>query len=223
MQKSILVVENDLTLCKSLSTHCSKKGYIVTTAANLASAYTAIDTTRFDLAIIDRGLDDGDGIEIVEYLHDSSPNTKILVCSKLGENLDRIHALSQGADSCLAKPFTFVELSLKIERLLSLERTLTNTTLIAGRLSLTPDSGCVSIDNNRFYLRKRECEVLSCLLKHKNQVVSRDRLISAIWGPVDATPEYGTLDVYVRRIRMQLKSYGSCIKTIRGYGYQVSE
>lgn len=223
MQKNILVVENDQLLCQSLTVHCKKKDYLVTTTPSLSQAYTALENTRFDLAIVDRGLDDGDGIEVVEYLHDCSPNTRILVCSKLGEHMDRVHALSQGADTCISKPFTFSELSLKIERLLSLERKQRTEVLTAGILNLYPQSGTVLINNHRFFLRKRECEVLGCLLQYKNQVVSRDRLISTIWGPIDDTPEYGTLDVYIRRIRMKLKSYGTAIKTVRGYGYQVCD
>ncbi len=222
MQKSILVVENDPNLCASLVTHCNKRNFSVSTAGSVTSAYQKLNSGRFDLAIIDRGLDDGDGIEIIEYLHDYNPDTRILMCSRLGDSTDRIHSLSCGADSCLVKPFSFMELSLKIDRLLSLERSQVGDVLSAGKLSLNNTSGIVTIDGHTFRLRKKEAEVLSCLLKYKNQVVSRETLISAVWGMIDDTPEFGTLDVYVRRIRMRLRTFGHLIKTIRGYGYQVS-
>jgi two-component system, OmpR family, response regulator len=224
MKKKILVVENDPILTQSLINHCHHKNYDVVTSTTVQKALTYTQESYFDLVIVDRGLDDGDGLTVVEYITDTFPCTRVLICSQTGDVQNRIKGLSAGADNYVPKPFSFTELSLKIEKLLAVEKLSLEESLHAGKITVYPDSGKVVIDTKVCYLRKREHQILTCLVKHRKRVVSRDTLISYIWGNSEHIPAYSTLDVYIRRIRIAIgKEYGKLIKTVRGFGYMITE
>lgn len=224
-ENSVLVVENDLLLTQSLKNHCKYKGIPATFTSQISKAIDLLEEKPFSVVVIDRVLDDGDGLELVEYLRDISPQVKVLVCSQLGSETERISGLELGADAYLPKPFSFTEFSLILHKLLHIHKQIEDTTLSAGDVQLNPNSGIVTIQGTDFKLRKKESQLLACLMIHKNAVVSRNALIEYVWGISTETPNYNTLDVYIRRIRMTLThKYAYKIKTIRSFGYSfVSE
>ncbi|MCA9368694.1 MAG: response regulator transcription factor [Pseudomonadales bacterium] len=217
---SVLVVENDPLLTQSLKNHCKHKGIPAHFTGKLTAALDLIEQEKFSVVVVDRMLDDGDGIELVEYLHDISPQTKVIVCSNMGSEHDRIYGLETGADAYLSKPFSFSEFSLILEKLLRVHKQIESHVLRAGAVVLHTSSGVVTIGNCTKQLRKKETQLLACLMIHKNTVVSRNDLIEYVWGITDSQPNYNTLDVYIRRIRMSFgKDHAHFIQTKRGFGY----
>lgn len=223
MQRHILIVENDLSLAKTLVEHLSAKKHLCTTVATTAKAFEEIEQYTFDLVIVDRVLDDGDGIEVVDFLHLVQPNVKVLILSSKGAVADRVKGLESGADDYLPKPFSLVELTIKVEKMLNIEKMAQPEELRMGALSIKPQSGEVLLNTVKKVMRKKECAILTYLVRHKNQVLSRERIIETVWGYSENAPTSATLDVYIRRIRMFLGEHKDFIQTVRGFGYVAQE
>jgi DNA-binding response OmpR family regulator len=217
----IMIVENDAGTRSLVAEIASGLGHKVVVCSSLSEAYQSLTNARIELAIIDRVLDDGDGLELVEYLHEASFATKTILLSQLSETTQRILGLEQGADEYLAKPFSVAELKLKLRMLLQREKRKQHETLRAGMIELEPETGTLKVGQHSCTIRKRVSQILAYLLRHKNQVVSREMLIEYIWASADEQPTQATIDVYVRRIRMLLKEQSSQLRTIRGFGYML--
>lgn len=218
----ILLIENDLTLQSSLLRFFKQQDWQTGTATSLEEAWTLLDSQSFDLAVIDRVLDDGDGLEIVEYLRKVQHPMMMLCLTEKGSVMERLKGLQLGADDYLPKPFSSQELLLRIKNLLGKYKSYKNSYLVCDALELDPQTGQVRTPSTKFFLRRRESQILTCLLRHKKTVVTRQMLVDAIWPGSTKIPEDSTLDVYVRRLRIGLGKYGSSIKTVRGFGYMLS-
>lgn len=220
---NILIVENDTTLAETVATHLKNKNYFCTLVTTVSDAISELENFSYDLILLDRILSDGDGIEVAEFVSDFSFQTKILMLSELGQVIERIKGLENGADDYLPKPFSLTELTLKVEKLLLSHKLKPQELLQLGKISVSPESGEVTIHGTKKILRKKEVQLLTCLIRHKNQVVSRKKIIDTVWSGGYDLPTESTLDVYIRRIRVQLGKYKSQIKTVRGFGYMALE
>lgn len=219
---NILIAENDSSLNSILSLHLSKMGHKCKNCHSIQKAFKLLEKENFDIVVLDRILNDGDGIEISSYLHDLGATTRILFISDLGSVKDRILGLEQGGDDYLPKPFSIVEFGLKIKKMVGTSKN-TNTTFTINNIVLDPSACSLKLPNSELvFLRQKETKILSVLMRHKNQVVSRDQIISNVWGSVENIPSYVTIDAYVRKIRMKIKSCSTKITTHRGIGYRIS-
>lgn len=221
--KNILIIENDRTLADMLLSHLQRKQYFCATCTTVNKAIKELEAFTYDLVILDRILDDGDGIEVAQFIADFSYQTKILMLSELARVNERIKGLECGADDYLTKPFSLIELTIKIQKLLQTQKTKHVESLNLGVLTIVPETGELKIKGKTQLIRKKEIQLLACLVRHKNQVVSREKIIDSVWSNTYDLPTQSTLDVYVRRIRIKLGKYKSYIKTVRGFGYMALE
>ncbi|MBU0978426.1 MAG: response regulator transcription factor [Patescibacteria group bacterium] len=219
--KNLLLVENDSPLAHSICQSLAQPDISIYTVASLSAAYDLLEKMPFRLAIIDRILDDGDGMELVEYLTQDAPDISVLVISQKSAQIERIKGMRAGAIDYLTKPLEIEELRLKIKKLLRLRLQNPTNVIKLGQLNLDLNSGILTFGAESKQLRKRETELLTCLMAHPNQVMSRDQLITHVWGSLSDQPLYSTLDVYIRRIRIKLGAISSTLKTIRGFGYML--
>ena len=221
--KNILIVENNLTLSKTIQKHLENKKYFVTSCSTIEKAISELEKYSYDLVILDRILDDGDGIEVAEFISDFSYQTKVIILSELTSTNERIKGLEHGADDYLTKPFSLTELTIRIKKLLYTQKIKSVEKLKLGMITVIPETGELTIEGTKTIMRKRECQLLTCLIRHKNQVISRNKIIDIIWSGSYNLPTQATLDVYIRRLRMKLGKYNSYIKTVRGFGYMILE
>jgi DNA-binding response OmpR family regulator len=219
MKHTVLLVEDDPLISQSIR-QVLPENYLLETAKNLETSYRYLTKNRPALIVLDRSLPDGDGIELVEYLHQLDETSPLLILSGKATVQDRINGLRKGADDYLIKPFSTTELLLRMERLLNTTKHQKLNSLRFGELELLFDKGQVLLGNHLLRLRRREFQVLAYLVKQHGRVVTRDQLINHIW-PDGTIPSYATIDVYIRRLRMMLGKYGQMIKTLKGFGYLV--
>lgn len=219
IMQHILIVENDKPLAQTIKAHLQSRNYLCTVTSNLDDSYTELEQFKYDLVILDRVLDDGDGIEILPFLTDCAFQTKSIVLSQKSQVLERIRGLEQGADDYVPKPFSLTELTLKVEKLLHTQKLTDTPSITAGMITIFPESGQIILPNVTKILRKKEMQILACLMQQRDQVVSRDKIIDTVWSYGSQIPTQTTLDVYIRRIRIQLGIMGKRIKTVRGFGY----
>lgn len=218
MTPLILLVEDDPLVGRSLSQVLTQ--YRLDICPSLASSYAYLNRQRPDLIIVDRGLPDGDGLELAEYVAQLDQTAPFLILSAKASLADRLQGLRIGADEYLGKPFSTAELVLRLERLLSISKHPWRNRLRCGQLELLLDQGQVLIGSHILRLRRREFQVLTYLIRQQGHVVSRDQLINHIW-PDGTIPSYATIDVYIRRLRMMLGPAGKVIRTVKGFGYSV--
>lgn len=219
--KKILIVEDDLFLLHSLASSLQSRNKRVYLASGLRSAMDKLANIHPDLLIVDRCLTDGDGLELVGYLRSVSDASRVLLLTQLGEATQKISGLRAGADDYLCKPFEKEELLLRVDNLLQLYRQPSDEALTVQQATISPQTGVVMAKGKQYHLRPREMQLLQHLARRKNQVVSRDGLIRAIWGTV-AEPSVASLDVYIRRLRVALGESLE-IRTVRGFGYMLPD
>jgi two-component system, OmpR family, response regulator len=217
----ILVVEDDQALADRLQALFHRQGHLVTVTNSANQAFHCLKAKKYDLCVVDRVLIDGDGLQVVEYAESSHYSTKTLLLSAQSTLEQRIQGLQAGASDYLPKPFSYQELQLKVDKLLLSDKRSPSETKSYKNVLLSVETGELFISGERQSIRPRELLVLDCLIRHRRQVVTRETLITQIWGDADEPPLYQTIDVYVRRVRQVLKDKGPAIRTIRFIGYML--
>ncbi len=219
---SILLVEDDLSL-RLLIENYLKDAYQVTLAPDLSAAYLFLEEKVFDLVIVDRGLPDGDGLELITYLHENAFAIRTILLTYKSTLADRTQGLQKGADDYICKPFGIPELLLRIGNLLAKDKKVPSIILKSNIFNLDLVSGLVTTDGWSVLLRKREVQILAFLMRRRNQVISREHLMAGVWGTLANSPSAASLDVYMRRIRVKLGVYAYVIRTHRSFGYSFYE
>lgn len=223
MKPTLLILEDDRLLAETLRSHLQKK-FEITTTDSVEGACRLLEKSDFNLLLADRVVIDGDGTEVIEFCREIRPQTKIISCSQLTSVQEKLFGLTAGADDYLYKPFSLTELSIKLQNFSKLNRDSQAEIITVGLISLNITTGELQLaDKQKVQLRKKEAQILHTMLKKSPRTLSRDEIIDAIWTDVEKTPTYTTLDVYIRRLRMALGKQSGCLKTIRGFGYQICQ
>jgi len=186
-----------------------------------SSGYTALSlaTNQPDLIILDLMLPDLDGIEVCKKIRQQS-DVPILMLTARDETADRVLGLDSGADDYLVKPFALEELLARIRALLRRHRTPEKEVLRYADLQLNTATREAQRGNRVFQLTAKEYELLELFLRHPRQVLTREELMTKIWG-YDYSGESNVLDVYIGYLRSKLEAGGEprLIHTVRGVGY----
>jgi len=193
------------------------------TTKSLSVAHKLIEKKQVDLLIIELAEQAAVYQDFIAYVADISYPTKIVVVAIKNTLQEQEMYLSSGADLYLSQPVSRRCLELYCDKLLNFNKHKVGTLLHLGDVALQPETSHLYIGSFHAQLRKREAEILAYFFRHKNQVITRNMLIDGIWGYCDEVPEYTTIDVYIRRLRMQLKRSEARLETVRGVGYIARE
>ena len=226
----LLLVEDDEAARHLLETYLVRSGYRVDEAGTAADALRAWDAHRADLILLDLGLPDADGVDVVRRIRREA-TTPIVILSARGAERDKIAALEAGADDYLTKPFGTEELNARIRAVL--RRAVGPTADVHGRLVLGPIAldvlrHAVAVAGTPVRLTPREFELLKVLLAYPGRVVTKGRLLRAVWGLAYAEESH-YVHVYVNRLRRKLAaadpsgSVDDIIATEPGVGYRMAE
>lgn len=215
----ILVVEDDALTTRSLLQALSALGHTVDSFATFREAKSALAVDGFDLIVLDLGLPDGDGLQLLADLRQHGAATPVLVLSARDDIRDRIKGLDRGADDYMAKPFSLAELEARVRALLRRSQQRTDDKLSYGPLCLDQHSGMVSLGGTALTLRRREISLLEGLMLHAERVAPREMLEKRVFGFDAVGPN--ALDVYISRLRKHLHGSGLRIHTLRGLGYRL--
>jgi two-component system, OmpR family, response regulator len=214
----LLVVEDDAQLRTVIALTFRDLGYAVDTAAEGAAADRLLDTRDFDVVVLDLGLPQVDGIEVLRRLRRRRSEAAVLVLTARHRVEERIRGLDLGADDYLVKPFALGELEARVRALMR-RHTKAGAVLESGRVRLYTRERVVYGDGALVALAPREFVILEMLLLHQGQVVSKSRLADQRDG--EPALGFAAMDVFVHRLRRKLQPSGLVIKTIRGVGYIV--
>lgn len=221
----ILLIEDDFSLCRSLSLLLKQQGFSVTVCNDGETGlYHMLDNSH-DLVLLDRMLPKMDGIELLRRARGQGCTVPVIFLTALGSLEERITGLDCGADDYIIKPFAFEELMARIRCICRRPRKLTETTLYAyGDLKYDPGQNLLKCGGESCTLSRREGELMALFLKNPGQTIPRGTILLRVWGP-DSEVEEGNLDNYIHFLRRRLKTVGSQVqlKTARGVGYCLTD
>lgn len=222
----ILVVEDEAKIARALKEGLEAEHYDVVVAATGEEGFYRLSSETFDLVVLDLMLPGRDGLEILTTLRSRSLETPVLILTARDAVEDRVKGLNCGADDYLVKPFAFPELLARIRALFRRGRTDQVLRLQVKDLEMDLVTRRVVRGERTLDLTEREFELLEYLLRHKDQVVSREMLARDIWRESHrATPLDNLIDVYAARLRkkVDLDSTLKLIHTVRGVGFVLGE
>lgn len=222
----VLVVEDNPRVSQFLRKGLEESGHVVDCADNGQDGLFLATSGRYDVIVLDRMLPGGpDGLTIVQTLRREKNRTPILILSALAEVDDRIMGLRAGGDDYLTKPFSFGELSARIDALV--RRSLAGggaSELVVGDLHMDLRNHDVTRAGRRIELKPREFKLLEYLMRHSGQVVTRNMLLENVWD-YRFEPRPNVIDTHISNLRRKIDvgSDSSLLHTVRGFGYRLGE
>ena len=215
----ILVAEDNERLASFLEKGLRASGFTTTVVGDGVNASALARDEDFDLLILDLGLPRKDGLEVLRDLRAGGQRLPVIVLTARGDPHERVEGLESGADDYLPKPFHFEELVARIKARLRDDNSAAGeeTQLRVGHVALDLRTRWASVKGDTVELSAREFELLRTFLQHPNQVLSREQLLSGVWG-YDYDPGSNVVDVYVGYLRRKLG--GDRLETVRGVGYR---
>ena len=220
----ILVVEDDPDIADLIRHYLEKSGHAVQVLGSGAAVLPKVRAERPDLIVLDLMLPGLDGLMVCQALR-SDPLTAaipIIMVTARGEEADRIAGLELGADDYVTKPFSAKELAARVSALLRRAQRLDPADPVVRYGSITIDSGrhVVTVDGQEVRLTAKEFLLLLYLVQHRGRVLSRDLLLTDVWG-YQYTGGTRTVDVHIRRLREKVPVLANAIETIKQFGYKL--
>ncbi len=215
----ILIVEDEERIVSFLEKGLRASGYTTVAVGTGPDAVALGRDDAFDLLILDLGLPGMDGHEVLRTLRARGDRMPVIILTARDSVEDTVAGLERGADDYMTKPFRFEELLARVRLRLRDDAAPETNVLSAGIVSLDLRSRRASVGDRVVELTAREFALLETFLRHAGQVLSREQLLSHVWG-YDFDPGSNVVDVYVRYLRRKLGS--DVVQTVRGMGYRLT-
>lgn len=220
----ILIVEDEQKLATALAKGLELKGYSVDTVADGKKALTRMSLHRndYDVIILDLMLPSMDGHEVCKQAREMGVTTPILILTARSETEKKVDLLLSGADDYLVKPFSFEELSARVHALLRRPNESLPEVITVDNITLNPVERTVRRDGEDILLTLKEFGLLEYFMRHPNQVVNREDLLSHLWD-FNYESFSNVVDVHVKNLRRKLSTSGDSgvLETVRGIGYRL--
>ncbi len=225
----ILIVEDEKKIARFVELELKHEGYETEWSGNGREALNKILENEFDLIVLDVMLPELDGIEVCRKAREAGVRTPIIMLTAKDDVMDKVTGLDNGADDYMTKPFAIEELLARIRVALnrqkaSVEDKKESSIMEYGDLRVDTVKYEASYQGNKLAFTKKEFDLVAYLLAHKNEAISRERILSEVWD-YEYMGETNVVDVYVRYVRQKLDDvYGKkIINTVRGVGYIIKD
>lgn len=216
--KRILIVEDEERIASFLQKGLNSNGYSTSAVGTGEEALSYLHSGEFDLMILDIGLPDIDGFEVLKRFRSTDREMPVIILTARDGVQETVTGLEGGADDYVTKPFSFEELLARIRARMRSERAPEETVLQAGDAALDLRTRRLTVNGRTMELSAREFSMAELFFRHPEQVLSREQLLSNVWG-YDYDPGSNVVDVYVGYLRKKLGK--ERIKTLRGIGYRL--
>jgi len=220
----LLIVEDNERLAGFVKTGLCAAGFAADLTGRVEDAWAALATTRYDAMIVDLGLPDGEGLDLIAGMRRGGSSIPVLILTARDGLTDRVRGLNGGADDYLVKPFEMEELIARIKALLRRPGQVLGLLLTAGNLSFDTTAREVQVDGRVVAVSRREMALLELLLRRVGRVVAKSVIEESLYAFDDETSA-NTVEVLVHRLRRRLQPAGAspAIHTVRGVGYLLTE
>ncbi|MFJ8266999.1 response regulator transcription factor [Peribacillus asahii] len=228
MGKRILIIEDEQSIARVLTLELRHEGYETDTAYTGKTGLAKAEQGQWDLILLDVMLPELNGIEVLRRFRKNNTHTPVILVTARDAVPDKVSGLDHGANDYVTKPFEIEELLARIRVCLRQSHHINveedKNRLIVENLRLQLGTREVRRDNQNIELTSREFDLLVYLMQNKNQVLSREQILTHVWG-YDFTGDTNVVDVYIRYIRKKVDEPFECplIHTHRGVGYSIKE
>lgn len=221
--QKILVVEDELKISRFIELELKHEGYLVEQAYDGREGLLKASEGKFDLILLDIMLPFINGIEVLRRIRKNSDVPVIILTAK-DETMDKVMGLDMGADDYVTKPFAIEELLARIRVALKRKSVKKGSILQLNSLVMDLDKHSVTFKDEPIDLTKREFDLLKHLMRNKNIVLTREKLLDTVWG-YDYAGDTNVVDVYIRYLRSKIddKFNTKIIYTVRGVGYLLKD
>ncbi|TWI94212.1 DNA-binding response OmpR family regulator [Mucilaginibacter frigoritolerans] len=223
---NVLIVEDEKGLALEIDEFLSHEGFTIEHARTKKTAGEKIFVNNYDFILLDLGLPDGDGFDLLQLLKGlKDRNDAVIILTARGAVNDRVLGLEQGADDYLAKPFSLNELLARIHAITRRKHKLDSNDILVHDFRINIQNRTVHYLNERINLTKKEFEIFNYLVLNKNKVISRTNLTEHVWGDVlEINSDSNFVDVHVKNLRKKLSQFVPVdwFETVRSIGYRVN-
>lgn len=222
---NVLIVEDEKSLAREIASFLRSENFICELAFNGRSASEKIAVNLYDFILLDIGLPDYNGLDLIREAKKNRIDTSFIVITARGEVTDKVKGLDLGADDYLAKPFALVELLSRINAVARRKFNIKEQDVILGDFKMMVQSRKLYHNGNPVDLTKKEYDLLLYLVLNKDKVLTRHQLYEHIWGNIlDDQYDSNFIDVHVKNLRKKLNGHGPSpwLETVRGVGYRIS-
>ncbi len=217
----ILITDDEAKIRSLIAKYAAHEGFETDEACNGMEAVDKCEKNTYDLVIMDIMMPELDGFSAVKEIKKSHPDMPFIMLSALGEEYDKIHGFDLGVDDYVVKPFSTKELMMRIHAIL--KRTKSSETvsdkMTVEEMVIDYSARTVTIKGERIQLSPKEYELLTYLAKNQGIALTREQLLSNVWG-YDFFGDDRTLDTHIKLLRRNLGDYAKYIVTLRGVGYR---
>ncbi|MGM0547137.1 MAG: response regulator transcription factor [Bacteroidota bacterium] len=220
-----LIVEDEPLLIEDLEECLLEEQFNVDTAQKLSKASDLVASEEYDLILLDLGLPDGDGLDLLKTIKTDHKETAVIIITARGETEDKVRGLELGSDDYLAKPFPIAELRARIHAVMRRKYNINDNQIAAGPLKLNMDHMKVLVDDETLDVTETEYKILRYLVLNKNKTITRIALAEHIWGSkIDDRFSLDFINSHMKNIRKKLSAAGmeNLIKTVYGVGYKLT-
>ena len=220
MSTKILIVEDEIDIREGISEYLSEVGYDVMVSEDGQEGIDLFKSNEFDLVLLDIMLPKINGFGVLSQIREIS-DVPVMMLTAMTDDYSQIMSFNEKADDYITKPFSVVVLHKRIEALQRrIQGRQQNNKWIYKDVEVDFLGFCAKKDNNSVDLKPKEIKLLELLIKHKNQVLTRNQMLDSLWE-IDEAPADRVIDVYIKNLRKKLDL--DCITTVKGIGYKFED
>lgn len=219
----ILIIEDEKDLSNSISNYLSRDNFTCESAFDFHGAMEMASMNEYSCIILDIGLPNGNGLNILTELRKNKNNTAVIIISARNALTDKVNGLNTGADDYLSKPFHLPELTARVSAIMRRKLFNGNNEIVLDKLIVDIRERTVKIEKVAIDLTKKEFDLLLYFISNKNKVVTKESIVEHLWGDhIDMLPNYDFIYTHVKNLRKKLIDHAcpDYIKAIYGVGYK---
>ncbi|MGF7078120.1 response regulator transcription factor [Mucilaginibacter sp. UYCu711] len=222
----ILIVEDEQGLRENMLTYLSEDKNVCESCANLSEAISKLALYKYDFVLLDIGLPDGEGFEVLRYLKDKMREEAVIIISARNSLDDRIKGLNIGADDYLTKPFHLSELKARIFAVFRRKSTNSSNNLIFNEIVINLISRTVAVNETEIILTRKEFDMLLYFVANKGKVISKTALAEHLWGDeMDMHDNFDFIYSHIKNLRKKILDVttNDYLKSVYGIGYKFTD
>lgn len=218
----ILLIEDEPALRRSIKEYLYQEGYVIESSSDFFCASEKVELFSYDCILLDIGLPDGSGLDIVGLLKKNKSNAGIIIISAKNSLDDKLHGLDLGADDYITKPFHLSELNARIKALFRRKAFAGHNEILLNEIKILADERRVFIKDDEVFLTLKEYDLLLFFMANTNRVLTKSAIVEHLWGDdADSGDNYDFIYTHIKNLRKKLIEKGcpDYISTVYGIGY----